>query len=93
MKKINQKMIKKKQITIKRMRIKLDINENELTPLYFGKEKREKKEEKKKNSPETNHCLFTYTHNTNRKIIARRFKDCLGMQHFGMGQHMCQQFF
>ena len=72
------------------MGIKLDTNKNEMTPLYFGKEKRENKEDKKKNSPNPNHFHFVYTHNTNRKIITGRFKDYPRMQHFSIGRHMRQ---
>jgi hypothetical protein len=54
MKKINKKDKKEKQITFKIMRIKLDIKINKMTHLYFGKEKRKKKEEKSSLKP--NHC-------------------------------------
>ena len=47
MKKINKKDKKAKQIAFKIIRIKLYIKINKMTPLYFGKEKRKKKEKKK----------------------------------------------
>ena len=45
-----------------------------MTPLYFGKEKGEKRKTKRKSSPKPNNCSAMYTRNTNGKTMTRCFQ-------------------
>ena len=60
-----------------------------MTPLYFGKEKREKKS-RKKNLSESNYYAIIYACNTNRKSTTRRLQCHLRKVAFGyrMTLHM-----